>query len=209
MKGMVEMKNILVRMVQKVYFNLSYTLGFADWDTNSPQPDLVRLQENGCIKGNSVLDIGCGSGDNAIYLAQKGYKVTGIDSSKSAISAAKKRVLASNVKVDLYVADALDLANLHRTFNAVIDYGLYHNFRGRDISRYVMSLSHVLQAGGQLVIECFNENAPEDRFGPRHVNRSEIESTFSDGWHVELIEAAAIQTRKGPIPAWLSIIKRL
>jgi len=140
-------------MVQKVYFNVSYKLGFAEWDSHSPQPDLVCLQESGTIQGLSVLDIGCGSGDNAIYLAQKGHKVTGIDSSKSAISAARQRASASNVKIAFHVTDALNLSSLNEAFDTVIDYGLYHNFRDKDISAYVGSLSHVLSTGGQLVIE--------------------------------------------------------
>ena len=197
----------VIGMVQKVYFNVSYKLGFAEWDSHSPQPDLVCLQESGTIQGLSVLDIGCGSGDNAIYLAQKGHKVTGIDSSKSAISAARQRASASNVKIAFHVTDALNLSSLNEAFDTVIDYGLYHNFRDKDISAYITSLSQVLSTGGQLVMQCFSENGPRDNFGPRQVERGEIEKTFSEGWRIERIEAAT--TRKGPVPAWVSIIRRV
>ncbi len=60
------------------------------WDTKAPKENVVTWQEAGLIHGE-VLDIGCGLGDNAVYLAQQGHSVTGLDISPTALITAERR----------------------------------------------------------------------------------------------------------------------
>jgi 2-polyprenyl-3-methyl-5-hydroxy-6-metoxy-1,4-benzoquinol methylase len=102
----------IAAFAEKFYFNASYLFGFAPWDIQAAQPDLVSLVESNCIKGKSILDVGCGSGDNAIFLAAKDFAVTGLDYSKQGIGLVKKRAGKAGVVVDFQVYDAFKLTDL-------------------------------------------------------------------------------------------------
>jgi SAM-dependent methyltransferase len=69
-------------------FEESYRLGSPPWDIGAPQPEIVRLAAEGRIVGD-VLDLGCGTGENALHLASLGHRVVGLDGSPTAIEAAR------------------------------------------------------------------------------------------------------------------------
>jgi cyclopropane fatty-acyl-phospholipid synthase-like methyltransferase len=173
-------------------------------------PDLVRVERCGSIHGPRVLDIGCSSGENAIFLARKGYAVTAIDYSPSAIVEARRRVKKANVTTDFSVADALSLSCTQPQYDTIIDFGLYHSFHNEDTARYISSLKSLVRTGGRVILQCFSENAPKEPLGPRLVEKTEVETVFSisGGREVQRIEPAHFQTRKGSTPAWLATINR-
>src|SRR5437763_4688968 len=95
------------------------------WDIGQAQPRLMELEALGGFSGE-VLDIGCGLGDNAIYLASRGHSVTGLDGSPAAIEEARRRAAAAGVTVNFDVADATELTGYEGLFDAVVDSALYH-----------------------------------------------------------------------------------
>ena len=94
----------------------------------------MELEALGAITGQ-VLDAGCGLGDNAIYLAQRGHQVTGFDSSPTGIEQARARAAAAGVQVRFEVADATELTGLDRLFDTVVDSALYHCLDSRRTAR--------------------------------------------------------------------------
>ena len=85
----------------------------------------MELEALGGFSGE-VLDIGCGLGDNAIYLASRGHSVTGLDGSPAAIEEARRRAAAAGVTVNFDVADATALSGYEGRFDTVVDSALYH-----------------------------------------------------------------------------------
>jgi len=71
------------------FFNSIYK-GIPPWDIGRPQKEIIRLAKDGEISGR-VLDVGCGTGENALYLAGLGFEVWGIDAAPAAIKKAKRR----------------------------------------------------------------------------------------------------------------------
>jgi cyclopropane fatty-acyl-phospholipid synthase-like methyltransferase len=155
--------------------------GEAPWDIGKPQKDFVTVA--GQI-GPAVLDAGCGTGENALFFAERGCKVTGIDFLAEPIERAKAKAAKRGVAVDFRVADATALGEWTERFDNVIDCGLFHVFSDEDRKRYVAGLAHVLKPGGRLFFMCFSDAEPGE-IGPRRVSKGEIEAAFSDGWRVE------------------------
>ena len=188
-------------------FDSAY-LGVPPWDIGKPQGEIIRLEQEGKLRG-SILDCGCGTGENALYLAQRGHEVWGIDASPNAIRKAQEKAKDRNIAVKFLTTDALDLSGLGRTFDTVIDCGLFHVFSDQDRERYVSSLASVTTSGSRLVVLCFSNLQPGDQ-GPRRVSKTEIHQAFDKGWRVQDIRAAVLETNQegDPVKAWLSEIIR-
>jgi cyclopropane fatty-acyl-phospholipid synthase-like methyltransferase len=183
--------------------------GTPPWDIGRPQPAFVALAEDGAITG-SVLDAGCGTGENALYFASLGHETWGIDGSPTAINRARQKAQERGLSVEFRVHDALALEGLGRTFDSVIDSGLFHVFGDEDRARYVQSLARVLGPGGRYFMLCFSDRQPGS-FGPRRVSQEEIRAVFADGWRVdEIAEATFAQwlIPEGAL-AWRCSITRL
>jgi len=191
------------------WFADRYATGIPPWDIGRPQSEFVRLAAEGAIRG-SVLDVGCGTGENALHLAGLGHEVWGIDGAPLAIERAQTRARARAIEAAFMVGDARALAGLGRTFDTAIDSGLFHVFPDDDRARYVRSLASALKPGGRLFMLCFSEHEPGTE-GPRRVTQDEIRAGFSAGWRVDSIRAARFETNReaGDAQAWLATITRL
>ena len=180
--------------------------GTPPWDIGRPQPAIIRLAETGQITG-WVLDVGCGTGENLLYLAQCGFAAMGIDGAPTAIEKARAKAKQRGLNAQFEVADALNLSIPTRQFDTVIDTGLFHVFSDEDRARFRDSLGRVIRLGGVYFLMCFSDQQPGD-WGPRRVTQAEIRSTFSDGWRVDDIQPSAFETNLGPAHAWLASISR-
>jgi 2-polyprenyl-3-methyl-5-hydroxy-6-metoxy-1,4-benzoquinol methylase len=190
------------------FFNSAYN-GIPPWDIGRPQKEIIRLAEDGEISGR-VLDAGCGTGENALYLAGLGFEVWGVDAAPSAIKKAKEKAKEREISVNFLVCDALKLQLLQNKFNTVIDCGLFHVFSDEERPIVVASLSSALYPGGKYFMLCFSEHEPGS-YGPRRVTQAEIRAAFSKGWKFNYIREAEFETMFGPhgVKAWLSSITRL
>ena len=182
-------------------------LGTPPWDIGRSQPAIMRLAETGQITG-LVLDIGCGTGENVLYLAEHGFVAAGVDGAPTAIRKARAKARRRGLKARFELADALDLAVPKQPFDTVIDSGLFHVFSDDDRARFRDSLGRVIRLGGTYYLMCFSDEEPGD-WGPRRVTQLEIRSVFSDGWRVNYIQPSAFETNLGQAYAWLASISRL
>jgi SAM-dependent methyltransferase len=188
---------------KKSFFNLAYR-GVPPWDTGRPNPEIVSLEEAGWISG-SVLDAGCGTGENALYLASRGHEVWGIDAAPNAIRKAVKKAQERAISGTFLRADALALDRLGRTFDTVVDCGLFHTFSDRERERYTASLSAVLRQGGKLALWCFSDQV-KGTIGPRRVSQAEIRGAFAVGWTVFSI--TPVRFESATAQAWMCQIVR-
>jgi cyclopropane fatty-acyl-phospholipid synthase-like methyltransferase len=189
------------------FFDSAYR-GTPPWDIGRPQKEFTELVRRGEITG-SVLDIGCGSGDNALFFAQEGLEVWGIDSSPLAIQKAREKGAQRGLSVHFLVLNALELTNLNRTFDTTTDSGLFHTLADEDRPLFVKNLAAILSPTGTYFMLCFSEREPGG-YGPRRISEQEIRETFSDGWSIRYIRPAIFESNtraQGPL-AWLSSITR-
>ncbi len=190
------------------FFTEVYLADEAPWDIGRPQAAVIGLAEEGLIRG-SVLDVGCGTGENAIYLAELGHEVWAIDYAAPAVAEARAKAEARGVVVTLGVAAALRLERLGRAFDTVIDSGFFHTLSNRERRRFAASLRRALNEGGLYHLLCFSELEPGGE-GPRRVTQAEIRDTFRRGFEVRRIHAARFESRlsREGARAWLALIER-
>jgi len=164
----------------------AYREGRAPWDIGAPQSAFLRLADAGAF-ASPILDCGCGTGEQALMLAARGFEVMGVDVAPTAIRAARQKAVARGLPVEFHVADALHLDALRRRFASVLDSGVFHTFDDDQRGEYVASLAAVVPPGGVIHLLCFSELTPGDA-GPRRVTQAELREAFSAGWRVEQIE---------------------
>ena len=189
-------------------FDAEYAFVNAPWELDGPAAVVVRLAEEGLIVG-SVLDVGCGLGANARYLASLGHPTLGIDFSSVAIRRARDLAAGQGLPVDFRVHDALDLGALGRRFDTGLDIGLLDCLTTAEVQRYVAGLAAVIRPGGRVLITTWAVRSPRAlrlRVRPRDLRRA-----FGfGGWRVESITPEWMTGPGGDrAPAWLAQIARV
>jgi SAM-dependent methyltransferase len=191
-------------------WDASYRDGPPPWDIGGPQPAIVRLVAERAFAG-TVLDAGCGTGENALHVASTGLQVVGVDVAETAVALAREKAAARGIDAEFAVADALHLERLGRVFETVLDCGLFHTFDGDERRDYVASLASATSAGGVLHVLCFSD-VGGGTSGPHPVSQEELTAAFTGngGWSVISVSPDRIQTRFAPqgAPAWLAKIER-
>lgn len=194
-------------------FDLAYE-GTPSWETGRPQPVVVRLMDEGAIRG-AVLDAGCGTGRHAILLAGAGHRVAGIDAAARAVDRARAGARDARVVVTFVAGDALALgrhaAALGAPFDTVLDVGLFHVLQPDDRHRYASALGTVVRTGGSGFVVAWSDRNPFG-IGPARITRREIRRAFraDAGWKVVAIEDAELETLlpMGRVHAWLARLRR-
>jgi len=201
----------------------------APWDIGRPQKEYVQLEQAGEIVG-SVLDVGCGTGENALYLAEHGHDVWGIDFAPTAIQKAQEKAEQRHPTATFRVLNVLELLTLGRKFDTVIDSGLFHWLNIEERSLFIDNLATVIRPSGTYFMLCLSEltRNPDiskvkkflpyfDKLtkggGAQHVTQAEIKELFRDGWRINYIRQATLESRLElgefyEAHGWLSSISR-
>lgn len=158
------------------------------WDVHQAQPRLMELEALGGISGE-VLDIGCGLGDNAIFLASRGHSVTGLDGSPTAIEEARRRAAEAGVAVTLAVADATNLTGYDGRFDTVVDSALYHCLDEDGRHAYIAGLYRATRPGARLHLACFSDGNVNGVVAPMGaIPESNIRDTLTaNGWRIDFL----------------------
>ncbi|HJQ42978.1 MAG TPA: class I SAM-dependent methyltransferase [Jatrophihabitantaceae bacterium] len=189
-------------------WDASYEGEPAPWDVGRPQAVFIALADRGAIRGR-VLDAGCGTGEHALLAAERGMDATGIDISPRAIALAQRKADERGLAARFVAGDALQLRDLDAQFDTVLDCGLFHSFGDEQRVQYVRSLADVVASGGRLFLCCFSDEEPGE-WGPRRVRQDELRASFRDGWTIESIGPAELETTIQPqgSRAWLMTATR-
>jgi len=184
------------------FFDPAYR-GTPPWDIGRPQKEFVELVRRGEITG-SVLDLGCGTGEQALFFAGEGHEVWGIDSAPAAIQKAQEKAAQRGLPVHFCVLDVRDLFRLNRTFDTGTESGLFPTLSDEDRPVFVDTLAAPLSSGGNYFMLCFSDLEPAI-YGPRRITKREIQDSFSDGWTINYLMprfSRAAPGQKDPVPGF-------
>ncbi|MDT8307816.1 MAG: methyltransferase domain-containing protein [Anaerolineae bacterium] len=190
--GVVTMIARLVLADPSWAYDLLYS-GRAPWEMDKPREELVAMVESGEIQPCRAIDLGCGTGDNVIFLAQHGFDAVGVDLSARAIAQAQERAAAAGVSPSFVTGDVTDLNGVAGSFDLVIDYGCLGCVLSAPArEQYVETLLRLARPGSDYLLLNFAHKA-DNRFNliPVALRPGEVDRLLGDAFAVEAYESAA------------------
>jgi SAM-dependent methyltransferase len=180
-------------------YRLLYLVGFSPWDTGQVPTELSALVEGGdALPAGRALDIGCGTGTQAVYLARQGWRVTGVDAVERPLRRARVRAAANGVAVDWIRADVTRLVELGLSpgFALVFDRGCYHGLSDQERDAYAAAVTALAAPGATLLMMAFAPNRV--LVGPSGADEADIVARFT-GWRLDSMQADGSSAPAGPL----------
>jgi SAM-dependent methyltransferase len=180
-------------------YRIMYRIGFTPWDSGQVPPELTALIEGpGALPTGRALDVGCGTGTQAVYLARNGWEVTAIDAVPRPLSRARARADAAGATVDWILADAarIERLGLAPGFTLVFDRGCFHGLDDAQRAAYSAAVTELAAPGATLLMMAFAPNRVP--IGPAGVEQSELLGRFT-GWQLVSANADSRRESSGPM----------
>jgi len=198
------------RMTVEERYKERYEAGDTPWDIGKPDFNLIRVVNTTPIRPCKALDIGCGTGDNTIWLSQQNFQVIGIDTSEIAIEKAREKALKANVKSKF---DGVDFITSHiegAPFGFVFDRGCFHSLNSEEERKvFAENVSKHLEKDG-LWLSIIG-NADEQRQGPGPPQRTARDIVNSVEPYFEILSLVSGyfgSNRPNPPRAWICLMRK-
>jgi SAM-dependent methyltransferase len=198
-------------MSDATHWDNRYRQDNSPWDTGHPSSELMRVVAQESIQPCRAIDLGCGTGASAVWLAQHGFDVTGVDISPLALDRARERAAAAGVQVRFLAADLLQPRDdLGGPYDFFFDRGCYHVVRRVSAANYVQTLLNISRSGTLGLVLAGNAREPHDP-GPPVVTEEEIRRELGGAFAIRWLREFRFDQVKG-IPmeplGWSCLLKR-
>ena len=191
-------------------FKKRYKTGHTPWDIGKPDFNLTETVTKTPIENCKALDIGCGTGDNSIWLAQKQFQVTGTDISEIAIEKAKEKASKRDVKCSFLVVDFNRNRIEGAPFGFIFDRGCFHTFTSdKERKRFAKNVASNLEKDG-LWLSIIG-NADERRQGPGPPQRTASDIVAAVEPYFEILSLSSSHfgsNRHNPPMCWVCLMQK-
>jgi SAM-dependent methyltransferase len=188
-------------------WNESYASGQLPWDTGQPEPLLIEFVTSAAVTPGATLEIGAGTGTNAIWMAERGFDVIGVDVSPLAVERARAKMEGRALRCRFAALDFLAAPPPVGPFQFVFDRGCFHVFDEPDErQRFAARVAAALAPGGLwLSLIGSTEGSPREMGPPR---RSACEVTLAIEPALEIVELRSAEFRGHGAKAWFCLSRQ-
>ncbi|HEV2230991.1 MAG TPA: class I SAM-dependent methyltransferase [Thermoplasmata archaeon] len=184
-----------------------YRTGDTPWDSGVPSAEIGRVVDEGGLPGRRLLELGCGTGTNAVELARRGYAVTAVDLVDLAVQKAREKARAAGVSVDFRVGD-LTKVDLGGPFESLVDLGVYHGIRARNLAGLLDMLQGITRPGARWLSLAGNAREVTPN-GPPVVTEVEVRSELEPRFKILQLREFRFNLRPDFQPlAWSILMER-
>ena len=188
-------------------WNESYASGQPPWDTGQPEPLLVEFVTSSAITPGPTLEVGAGTGTNAIWMAERGFDVLGVDVAPLAIERARAKMEGRALPCSFAALDFLAAPPPGGPFNFVFDRGCFHVFDEPDErQRFAARVAAALAPGGLWLSLIGSTEGPPREVGPPR--RSAVEVTLAIEPVLEVVELRSAEFRSHNTNAWFCLSRQ-
>jgi len=185
-------------VIRSLLYELRYLLGKTPWDTGISPPELIEYLEN--HSPGRALDLGCGTGTNALTISKYGWEVIGVDASYLAIRRAQAKVRQQDIRVVFERLDVSRLKGIRGKFDLILDIGCFHALSPKARMRYIQRIAQLIGSGGAYLLYTWLAD-PNDSRSPLP-DADGIKRSFSP--YFALI-TPQFGTERGQTSAWYQI----
>jgi SAM-dependent methyltransferase len=162
-------------MAEQIRWEDRYKSGDTPWDTGQPSTELMTTIKEQGIRPCRVIELGCGTGTNAIWLAQQGFDVTAVDFSSLALDQARQKATAAKARVRFQKADVLNPLEFAERHPFWFDRGCYHVVRKLDVEKFMETMERITEPGAFGLVLTGNAKEPHEP-GPPVVSEEQLRS---------------------------------
>jgi len=195
-------------MIQR--FNKRYKSGDTPWDLGKPDFNLKRVVLDRPVQNCRALEIGCGTGDNAVWLARQGFIVTAFDGSELAVETARQKMMNAGVSCTLHTADFMKTEIPGKPFDFLFDRGCFHSFetrKRRDL--FAKNAATHLTPGGLWLSLLGNKDETRHDSGPPRRSALDIVSTVEKYFQILFLESGHFGSKQThPHMAWICLFQK-
>lgn len=188
-------------------WNDSYASGQVPWDTGVPEPLLVEFVNAGGVTPGLALEVGAGTGTNAIWLAERGFDVLGLDVSSVAVEKARARMEGRELRCRFATVDFLVAPPPDGRFQFIFDRGCFHIFdepEGR--ARFAAHVAEILAPGGLWLSLIGSTEGPPREVGPPRRSACEVALAIEPA--LEIVELRSAEFRGHDAKAWFCLSRQ-
>ena len=188
-------------------WNESYVSGELPWDTGQPEPLLVEFVTSGGIMPARTLEIGAGTGTNAIWLAERGFDVLGVDISPRAIERARAKMKGRDLRCRFATLDFLAEPASDGPFQFIYDRGCFHVFdEAEERARFAARVAAVLMPGGLWLSFIGSTEGPPREVGPPRRSAREVALAIEPA--LEILELRSAEFGDHDAKAWFCLARQ-
>ncbi|MDF1547984.1 MAG: methyltransferase domain-containing protein [Bacteroidales bacterium] len=191
-------------------FTQRYNDGDIPWDLGRADYNLTEMVVNWPIMPGKTLELGCGTGDNALWMAEHKFEVTAFDLIEVAVNLAKSKALTANVHVDFYVADILKDEIPNAPFDFVFDRGVFHTVDEPDErTLFARNVSKLMNNDGLWLSLIGSNDQVREGQGPPKRSAKEILAAVEPFFELLLLKVSNFDSKdENPAKIWVCLMKK-
>ncbi|MEA3547394.1 MAG: class I SAM-dependent methyltransferase [Thermodesulfobacteriota bacterium] len=190
-------------------FQKRYKSGNTPWEIHRADHNLISIVRNTPVQPCKALDIGCGSGDNVIWLQQQKFEAVGVDSTEIAINQARKKAQKSKADCLFYELDFFSSHLPGLPYDFAFDRGCFHHFRDDKLSQFAEKVAAILKIGGLWLTLAGNADETREGSGPPQLSAGKIVNAVEPCFKILSLVSSHFDTdQKIPAKNWVCLMKK-